>query len=33
MKNQITINGIRFLKHGLKDAAGNYFPEIGRAHV
>lgn len=26
MKNQITINGIRFLKHGLKDAAGNYFP-------
>lgn len=28
MKNQITINGIRFLKHGLKDAAGNYFPAL-----
>lgn len=28
MKNNVTINGIRFLKHGVKDSAGNYFPAL-----
>ena len=26
MKNQITINGCRFLAKGIKDAAGKYYP-------
>ena len=26
MKTSITINGVRFLKHGLKDPAGKYYP-------
>ncbi len=26
MKSNITINGIRFLKHGVKDVAGKYYP-------
>jgi len=26
MKTSITINGVRFLKHGIEDAAGNYYP-------
>jgi len=26
MKTSITINGVRFLKHGIEDAGGNYYP-------
>lgn len=26
MENKIEINGVRFLKHGVKDAAGKYYP-------
>ena len=37
MKTSITINGVRFLKHGLKDPAGKYYPAMvyrsSKAHI